>query len=438
MKERIILSREQLKQAHVLRKYNEKLLSRAEAAKTLGKSERQVTRLAKGMREQGEEALIHKNTGRKPVHALTEEKKAQIVAIRKEEVYEGCNINYFQELLEREHAIKVSYTSLYRLLNNAGIKSPKKHRKEVKHRRRKRRQQAGELVQFDASPHDWFGTGESFTLHGAIDDATGKPTGLYMTKNECLQGYFAVMRQTCLNFGVPLSCYSDRHTIFRSPSTSKKEEAGEEANLTQFGRALDELGIELIFAHSPQAKGRIERFWGTLQGRLVIEFKLRGITTVEAANLFLANEFIAYYGDKFGVEAGAEPIFVPYSHRENINDILCVKVNRKTDNAGTFSCNGIHFKVLDEGYPLIPAKSSVEVLIGLQDSVRVRYKGRVFGTVVCDKPKRRAHANKAAAKVDTVKPHLVHGSDEWRKVWHYEDYDETLAFLYDIFFKATA
>ena len=194
-------------------------------------------------------------------------------------------------------------------------------------------------------------------LHGAIDDATGQLTGLYLTENECLQGYFEIMRQTIRNFGVPLSAYSDKHTIFRSPLTEKKAELGEEANLTQFGRALDEFGVNLIHAHSPQAKGRVERLWGTLQSRLPVEFSLYGITTIEAANRFLSETFIPRFNERFAVESEGGSIFVPYVHKEEIDDILCVKERRKTDSAGSFSYKGQRFKVLDEGHPLIPPQA---------------------------------------------------------------------------------
>jgi hypothetical protein len=360
--------------------------------------------------------------------------------IRKQKVYENCNIQHFKELLEREHGIAISYSALYNLMKEAGVESPKKHRHTVKHRRRKRKTRAGELEQIDATPYDWFSNGQQYALHGTIDDATGKITGLYMTENECLQGYFEVMKQVVLSFGVPLTMYSDKHTIFRSPVTSQKEEAGEEANLTQFGRAMDELGISIIHAHSPQAKGRIERVWETLQSRLPVEFALKGIKTMEEANNFLSQEYIPMFNERFAVAVEDRPIFIPYTHTEDLEDILCVKETRKTDSAGSFSFRGQRFKILDEGYPLIPARASIEVLVSLRNSIRVRYNGRVFNTVIntkteaIPKPKRTKPRNVAPS----VTPHLKHGSDAWKLVWHYEDYQDSLKFLYELFFKKSA
>jgi len=440
MEMKITMSTKQLKRAHVLRKYNEGLLSRQTAATELRLSERQITRLSKGVRDEGETALIHKNTGRKPSHTMPEEIKERIIAIRKEETYAKCNHAHFQELLAREHGIAISYNALYTLLTNAGMHSPKKKRRtSVKHRRRKRKAQAGELLQLDATPFDWFDSGSNQALHASVDDATGQITGLYMTENECLHGYFAVMRQTVLTFGVPLSAYSDKHTIFRSPLSDKKAEAGEEANLTQFGRALDELGINLIHAHSPQAKGRVERLWETLQSRLPVEFKLRNIATVESANQFLASEFLNLFNTHFAIAAKDGSLFIAYTGRENIDDILCVKDTRKTDAAGSFSFRNQRFRVLDEGYPLIPAKASIEVLVSVQSAIRVRYKDRVYATehsTYVEMPKRIPAKSRAA--VEHVLPHLRYGSDEWNKVWQFENYDESLAFIYEIFFKKAA
>jgi len=432
------MSKKQLQQSHILRNYNEKKIDRRTAAKTLGLSERQVARLAKGMREEGESALIHKNTEKKPTHAIQPETKTLIIDIYQQDTYAGCNINHFKELLEREHGIRISYSALYGLLKDGGITSPKRHSRTKTHRRRKRKASAGEMLQIDASPYDWLGTGNPIALHGSIDDATGQITGLYMTENECLHGYFEVMRQTCLNFGTPLSVYSDKHTIFRSPATDKHETAGSVANHTQFGRALDELGVSIIYAHSPQAKGRVERVWGTLQSRLPVELRLNGIETVEAANTYIADVYIPMFNERFSVTAESSSIFVPYTYKDDIDNILCIKEQRKTDNAGSFSFHGNLFKVVDGGYPLIPVKTQIEVFVGFRNSLRVQYKGRVFETEIYNKPP-AAHSSakrkpKPPANIEArVQPHLKHGGEDWKRIWHYEDYDESLAFIFELF-----
>ena len=443
METKIEMSRKQLKQSHVLRNFNERIIDRKTAAGALGLSERQITRLAKGMKESGELALIHKNTNRKPAHTLQPEIASEILRIYRTNEYAGCNINHFKELLEREHGIKISYTPLFRLLTDNGLKSPKKHNKIKKHRKRKRKKSAGEMLQIDASPFDWLGAGNHTSLHGAIDDATGQLTGLYLTENECLYGYLEIMNQTILTFGVPLSIYSDKHTIFRSPITEQKEADGEEPSLTQFGRAMSELGINMIYANTPQAKGRIERVWNTLQSRLPVELKIRGINSIESANSFFTEIYITMFNDQFSVTADSEPIFIPYTHKEDINNILCIKEHRKTDSVGSFSYHNRTFKILDDGYPLIPSKAQIEVLVSVHGSLRVKYKNRIFKTIVYEKPEKIKPPPKRNSKSPPdfetcVKPHLVHGSDEWKKIWHYEDYNESLEFIYELFLEKYA
>ena len=216
-------------------------------------------------------------------------------------------------------------------------------KEKIRHRthRRKRKPHPGQLIQIDATPYEWFGGNIKYALHGAIDDATGQVVGLFLTQNECLYGYLETMRQCCSDFGIPQTVYSDNHTIFRSPKTGKLTVdeliAGKTVHLTQFGRSLHELGIDLIFAKTPQAKGRIERLWVTLQSRLPVEFAKRGITTVSEANRFLETEYRELFNQRFAVEPEAESIFVSAAKDLNLDSILCVKHTRKTDAAGTFS-----------------------------------------------------------------------------------------------------
>ena len=170
-----------------------------------------------------------------------------------------------------------------------------------------------------------------------------------------------------------------------------------------------------------------------------MEFKLRGITGIGEANHFLDKEYIQMFNDRFSVAAEGKSIFVPYTHQESLEDILCVKENRKADSAGSFSFKGQRFKILDEGYPFVPAKAAIEVLVSVNDSIRIRYQGRVYHTEIntsIEVPKTKPR--KAAVAKRHVMPHLRHGSDEWKKVWHYEDYADSLAFLYDLFFKPAA
>lgn len=443
MKEgKILLSQEQLKTYKVISSFIERSISRQQAAELLGLSTRQITRLKRGILASGPESLIHKNTGRKPSHAFSQEKKEAILAIHSLPEFKQVNFLHFQEILFDEYNIIISYTSLISILKKSGIESPKK--KKIRHRthHRKRKEHPGRLIQIDATPFEWFDGTQKFSLHGAIDDATGQVVGLYMTQNECLFGYLEMMRQCCLDFGIPQSLYSDRHTIFRSPKTGKLsvEEmiAGKTVNLTQFGRSMHELGIDIIFAKTPQAKGRIERLWDTLQSRLPVEFAMRNIKTISEANDFLEKEYRTLYNKKFAVEAEGKSIFVPLKEGTDMDEILCIKHKRKTDNAGAFSFKNRCFQILDNGFPVISARREIEVLINPRFGIRVGYKGKTYDTIRYIKPQRKdTKTGTGVAKkvVSNVTPHLRHGSEEWKKIWWQEDYNQSLKFLYELFFE---
>lgn len=188
-----------------------------QVATALGLSERRVKQIKKEVRENGVKSIQHGNRGRKPKNTIPDETKKKILELRNSYQYEISNFKHFQELLKERENIDISYSALYNILRNAGIKSPKKHRKTKLHHRRKRKECEGMMLQADGTPFDWFNTGEKYSLHGFVDDATGKITGLYMCKNECLLGYLEVLRQTLENYGIPISLYPDKYSVFFPP-----------------------------------------------------------------------------------------------------------------------------------------------------------------------------------------------------------------------------
>lgn len=440
MKEGLItLSQDQLKTFKIINSFIDKSITRQQAAELLSLSPRQITRLKKGVLESGAEFLIHKNTGRKPAHAVSDEMKEKVLAIHSRPEFQGVNFLHFKDILLEDYEIALSYTSLCSILKNAGFVSPFK--KKIRHRtyRRRRKEHPGQLIQIDATPYEWFGGNTKYSLHGAIDDATGNIVGLYMTQNECLFGYLEMMRQCCIDFGIPQTVYSDRHTIFRSPKTGKLtvEEMinGKTISLTQFGRSMHELGVDMIFAKTPQAKGRIERLWVTLQSRLPVEFAKRGINTLEQANQFL-KEYRFIYNKKFSVEAEGCTLFVPLKPDVDIDEILCIKHTRKTDNAGTFSFKNRCFQILDKGFPIISARRKINVLVNPRFGIRVQYKGKTYETIQYIKPQNKnANTNVTEKTIKNVSPHLIHSSDAWKKIWWAEDYNLSLKFLYELFFE---
>jgi transposase len=410
MDRRIELSQKQVNRAHVLtRLINDRTFTIPEAAQAMGVSERQAQRMKGEYKKIGIEALVHKNIGRKPANAICEEDRQKIIELKQSSLFEKANFLFFQELLARAYGIEISYSALHRILTSAGIRSVKTRRPSQKHRRRKRKAREGLMLQIDASPFDWLNHGEMFSLHGAIDDATGKPVALYLCKNECLQGYFEVMRNVITNNGIPVSIYADRHAIFVSPKDGKftieEELKGIQAKDTQFGRALRQLGISLIKARSPQAKGRIERLWETLQGRLPIEFRLAGIQDVDTANAFLA-DYVKDLVNLFAVNPEDNDIaYRPISPAMNLENILCVTEKRSFDNGGVFSFHNRTYQIVPpRGDRLLPGKGSIDVLVSPLFGVRASFMGVVFETVSYVKPEKAMQQTASRKKGKYIPP----------------------------------
>lgn len=389
------MSQKKLNHAHVLaRLVSDSNFTNDEAAEAMGLSKRQVIRLKGEYKKQGIDALVHKNIGRAPIHAFSEEQRQKIIDLKNTKIFEKANFCHFREILAREkYDIHISYSSLHSILTSAGIKSPKKRRPAKNHRRRKRKAREGIMLQMDASPFDWLNDGQEYSVHGAIDDATGKVIALYMCKEECLQGYFEVMRTVITENGIPVSLYADRHAIFVSPKDGKltieDQLNGVVVNDTQFGRAVKQLGITLIKARSAQAKGRIERLWETLQSRLPIEFALADITTIDAANTFLAG-YISEYNAQFAVEAeDSEKAYRELSPALNLDNILCTAVKRTFDNGGVFSLYSRTFKIVsDKPDRVLPHKGNINVLVSPVFGVRACFAGVVYDVVPFIKPEK--------------------------------------------------
>jgi len=413
----ISLTIEQHNRLDIINKAIAGFVTVGEAARKLGISERQVQRLKKEVNENGPAALIHKNSNRVPAHALTEKTKEKILKIRKKPGYKDSNFSHFQELLETEHNIIISYNALYNLLTDDGVKSPMTKRRFKPHKRRKRRSQAGELVQTDASIHDWFGIGTRQALHGSIDDATGQITGLYMCKNECMLGYFEVYRRMVNVFGIPEATYADLHTIFRSPNADKAKAidvpAGIKVNETQFGRALSELGVQIIAARTPQAKGRIERLWGTLQSRLPVEFEIRGIKDIDTANEFLKN-YIFAFNSEFAVEPEErDNMFLPLQEGKILDHILCVKETRLLHSGHEFSYGGKQFQLEDAPYVnWLPPKPIITVMASPRIGIKVGYLNYVFDTKPA--PIKKSIKKDVAQDIKHKAPKIYNSENAWK------------------------
>lgn len=275
-------------------------ITNAQGATALRMSVRQFQRVKKRFREHGARSLLHQLRGRPGNRHLAPESRAQITTLMTT-IYAGFNDVHLTEKLREVHALPVSRASVRRLRVACG-QPAKRRRRAPKHRsRRPREAAAGQLVQLDASPFAWFeDRGPAATLHGLIDDATSEPLALWFRPTEDLHGYVTVLDRTCRTHGLPVTLYGDRLTLFQrnDPHWTLDEQLRGAQDPTHFGRMLEALGIGFIQAGSPQAKGRIERLWGTLQDRLTSELRLRGLSTLEAGNAFLP-EFLADFAPRF-------------------------------------------------------------------------------------------------------------------------------------------
>src|SRR5215472_8722452 len=283
------VSQKDVHRMHVVRLTLEGRETVGRAAKLLGISPRQMKRLRRKMKERGVEGLLHGNRGKAAWNKTVTEKIKQILELVRGR-YQGFNDTHLTEKLKEKEKITLSRPTIQRILRRAGIAAMRKRGVKRHYKRRERKAQEGALLLWDGSPHHWFGEQKGqWNLTAVIDDATGALLHGVFTLEEDAQSYLICLRQILLEKGIPLALYMDRHGIFRRNDdhwTLEEQLAGEQAP-TQVGQALRALGIEPIFALSPQAKGRVERLFNTLQDRLVQELRLAGISTPQQASSFL-------------------------------------------------------------------------------------------------------------------------------------------------------
>lgn len=360
----------------VLTRWIAGILTTEEAVALLGLSKRSAWRLRRRLLQDGADGLVHGNRGRASPSRLDGTTRARIIELAGPAGrYRGVNDCHLAELLAEEEDIAIGRSSLQRLLRVSGLASPRTRRHSRYRSRRERMAQAGLLVQLDGSPHNWLGDrGPRLTLVGGIDDASGIIVGATFCANEDGAAYFEVLHQICSRHGVPCAVYRDRSGIF-SPtliSASIREQA------SQVGRAFAELGISSIPASSPQAKGRVERLWGTCQDRLVTLLRLAGADDMASANRVLAS-FVPKFNRRFAVPSAiATPAWRPVPAGIDLGHICAFRWHRTVGNDNTVRHEGAVLQLPPARGGRGLAGRRVELELRLDGRLLVQHEGRTL------------------------------------------------------------
>ena len=377
--EGLTLSDKEQSRLQILNGVLERYWSMREAAPLLGVSERQGWRLLVAYRKEGARGLAHKNRGRVAPNATPETIQQQVVALTQER-YEGINHTQLTELLAEREGLMLSRPTVRRILVRAGLTSPR-HRQPPQHRcRRQRMPQEGMLMQLDGSHHPWLeDRGPWLTLLLAVDDATGTAPHALFQEQEDTRGYLSLLQGIIERRGVPMAVYTDGHAVFqprRCPSDLSQ--VPRKGPSTQWSRALQELGVTQILAHSPQAKGRVERANGTFQDRLVAELRLVGASTLEEANQALS-DFLPRFNQRFRVPAAQpESAYRPVDPELDLGSVLCIKELRRVAKDNTVQYHGRTLQL----YPSLERSSyagaRVEVQQRLDGRLLVRHRNQIL------------------------------------------------------------
>jgi len=343
-KDMITMSREEAKRLHIIHQALSKKISQTEAASLVDLSDRQMRRMIKRIREEGDDGICHRSRGTRSNHRIPKKVKGKVLKLFREQ-YKDFNLVHATEKLSEVHGITLSDETLRLWLNEAEI--PYKKRKVRKHRqRRERRAHFGELVQIDGSHHDWFeGRGPICVFMGFIDDATNTVHGRFYDYEGTLPAMDS-MKRYIKRYGIPQSVYLDKHSTYKSwAEPTIEEQLNDQRPMSQFEKSLTTLAIEVIHANSPQAKGRVERLFKTLQDRMVREMRLQGIKNVTEANEFLTT-YLPKYNRKFKKEAASEvDLHRPALHSRELDRILCIKEDRTVKNDFTIAYNNTLYQI---------------------------------------------------------------------------------------------
>jgi transposase len=368
----LLMSAKELNRLDVMQKLSEKRMSQKEAGRILNLGVRQIKRLLKAYRTKGAAGLVSKHGGRKGNNRLSEEVKKKALNLLKTK-YKGFGPTLAHEKLVEREKLKLSDESVRQLMIAEELWKPHKAKKEPVHQLRERRACFGELIQIDGSPHDWFeGRAAACVLLVFIDDASGKLVQLRFVESESFFSYCQAAEGYLRQDGKPVAFYSDRHGIFRVnvPSTGSGEA------LTQFGRAMQELDIQIICANSPQAKGRVERVIQTLQDRLPKEMRLRGISNMTEGNAYLP-EFSKDFNQRFAVEPRSSVnAHRPLTTKEDLSHILTWQERRTLSKNLTLQFQKTVYQIQTERPSYALRNAQVTVCVNAQEKITILYHGK--------------------------------------------------------------
>ena len=380
----IAMSNEEINQVEIFEKLKRREIKQRKAAKILDLSTRQIKRKLKKYKLSGAKSLIHKSRGKVSNNKISQERfDGAIVLIN--DKYRDFGPTLAHEKLDEEHGCSLSLSSVRKEMIKTGLWKPRKRRKAYIHQLRERRACFGELLQLDGSPHDWFeGRAPKCNLNVTVDDATNTFTAKF-SKTETTQDYFRLVEEYFLKYGIPLAFYVDKHSIFRVNTPSNLDlkkpnsNSGKFEGLTQFGRACKELNIELIFANSAQAKGRVEKVNYTFQDRLVKEMRLHNISSIQEANQFLPK-----YMDKFNKRFSKKPRSGVNMHRKlpknlDLSKILCLKEVRILSKNLTFQRNNTIFQIKTKRSAFTLRKTKVTICERYDGTIKLfDYRNKLF------------------------------------------------------------
>lgn len=416
MDELLTMSKKELSRLEVIQRVEQKRLSQKEAAEILGISARQVRRLQGSYREHKEKGLISKRRGQPSNNRLKAALRQQAIDLLHSR-YHDFGPTLAQEKLTELHGLQISVESVRQIMITEELWKPRRVKRVTTHPMRLRRACLGELVQIDGSPHAWFeDRAPACTLLVYIDDATGRLMELLFVPVETTFNYFAATRRYLDRHGCPVAFYSDQHGIFKVNAKNALSGSG----MTQFGQAMKALGIEIICAHTPQAKGRVERVNQTLQDRLVKELRLQKISSMEAANAF-APEYMVDFNRRFAVQARSNhDAHRPLSFSEEELDIIfSLKQTRTLSKNLTLQYRKVIYQIQTTRPTYALRHAQVTVCQNAQDDIKILYKGRSLDYTVFHKQERQAEVV-MSKEVDTHlkksrKPHKPAADHIWRQ-----------------------